>query len=133
MTEEEWAIAFCGLNCASCPIYLACHGDDGLRQKLADRFKGPPESIICNGCRSEPLDHDHHWSPECKMLLCAKEKGHEYCYECADFPCQVLIDFGSDGIDHHNRTVENLKRMKEMGIEAWIEDQKRKKEVEFCP
>ena len=131
MGDDEWDLAVCGLNCASCPIYLACHGDDDKREKLADHFKCTPDKIICNGCRTEPLDTDHHWSPECKMLLCAREKGHEYCFECDDLPCQVLIAFGSDGVDHHNKTIENLKRMKEIGIKAWIEEQK--DGAEFCP
>lgn len=134
MQDDEWAISICGLNCAVCPIYLASHGDEESRQKLAEHFKSPAEKIICNGCRSEPPDNDHHWSPDCKMLFCAKEKGHVYCFECESFPCQVLVDFGADGVDHHNQTVENLKEMKEMGIEAWIEEQKKKHdEAKFCP
>jgi hypothetical protein len=133
MADDEWAIAVCGLNCASCPIYLACHGDDDVRRRLTDHFKSPVESIVCNGCRSEPLDNDHHWSPDCRMLLCARGKDLEYCFEWADFPCQVLIDFGADGVDHHNRTVDNLKRMKELGIEVWLEEQKKKGEGGFCP
>ncbi|MHA1582105.1 MAG: hypothetical protein ACTSYM_06405 [Candidatus Baldrarchaeia archaeon] len=42
-------------------------------------------------------------------------------------------EFSSDGMSHHKRTIENLKRMKEIGIEAWIAEQKRKGKSVFCP
>jgi hypothetical protein len=44
-----------------------------------------------------------------------------------------LKRFSSDGASHHERTVENLKRMKEIGIDAWIAEQKRKGQSVFCP
>jgi len=130
---KEWDISICGLNCAKCPIYDASHGNDKLREELAVHFGGKPESIICEGCRSEPLSHDAHWSPECKMLLCAKEKKVQYCFECKDFPCTILIEFSSDGVPHHKRTVENLNRMKEIGLEAWIAEREKNGKPSFCP
>lgn len=105
----EWDISVCGLNCAKCDVLA----------------RGQ-----CRGCRG-PLAH--HWSPDCKFPPCAREKGHQYCFECGDFPCEELQKFSSDGRAHHRRTVENMKRMKEIGIEAWILEQKRKGQCLFCP
>jgi hypothetical protein len=67
------------------------------------------------------------------MMLCAKERRLQHCFQCEDFPCTNINEFSSDGISHHKRTIENSKRMKEIGIEAWIEEQKRKGQCVFCP
>jgi len=133
---EEWIIAVCGLNCAKCDIHLASRGNEKLRDEIVDWFKKErnstirPEQVRCEGCRG-PLDV--HWSSDCKMMLCAKKRGLQYCFQCEDFPCASVSEFSSDGVSHHKRTVENSKRMREIGIEAWIAEQKRKGQFVFCP
>jgi len=134
--SEEWNLSICGLNCAKCDIYEAGHGNEELRNRIIEWFKKErsqtvkPEKITCEGCRG-PIDR--HWSSDCKIMLCAKKKGHEYCFQCSDFPCELLEEFASDGLSHHKRTVENLKKMKEIGVQAWIAEQKKKGTALFCP
>ena len=134
--SQRWLISVCGLNCAKCDIYQAYHGDEKLRGEMVEWFRKKlneivgPEQITCDGCRGSL---EVHWSPECKMMLCASEKGLQYCFLCEDFPCAAVKGFASDGTSHHERTVNNAKRMKEIGIEAWIEEQKRKGQCVFCP
>jgi len=123
--SEKWVISVCGLNCAKCDIYEAGHGNEKLRDEIIEWFG--KERNECTG----PLIR--HWSPECKMMLCARERGLQYCFQCEDFPCANVDEFSSDGISHHERTIENSKRMKEIGIDAWIEEQKRKGQCVFCP
>ena len=136
MSSEEWVISVCGLNCAKCDIYQASHGNEILRDEIIEWFKKErnetvkPDQIKCAGCRG-PIDR--HWSPDCKMMLCARDRGLQFCFECEDFPCTYVNEFRSDGISHHERTIENLEKMKEIGIEAWIEEQKRKGQYVFCP
>jgi len=133
---EKWSISVCGLNCAKCDIYLAAHGNERLRSEIIEWFKKEcnktikPEQIRCEGCRG-PLNV--HWSSNCKMMLCAKKRGFQYCFQCEDFPCTSVSEFSSDGVSHHKRTIENSKRMKEIGIEAWIAEQRRKGQCVFCP
>ena len=103
---KDWDISVCGLNCARC--------------KLREQGK-------CGGCRG-PLDK--HWSPGCKFLPCAKAKGHRYCFECADLPCDKLQAFASDGHEHHCLAVENLKQMKALGLDQWVAKQPKPM---FCP
>jgi hypothetical protein len=133
---EKWCISVCGLNCAVCDMYQAGHGNEKLRDEIVEWFRKErnetvkPEQVRCEGCYG-PLES--HWSSDCKMMLCAKEKGVQHCFQCEDFMCKKLEDFGSDGIPHHKRTVENLKKMKEIGLEAWIRTQERKGKSVFCP
>jgi len=134
-SSGKWVISVCGLNCAKCDIYEASHGNEKLRTEIINWFKKErnepikPEHVRCGGCKASI---DVHWSSECKMMLCAKKKGLQYCFQCKDFPCTILNEFSSDGMAHHKRTVENLKQMKEIGLEAWIEKQKRMNQCLFC-
>ena len=106
MAIDDWDISFCGLNCSKCKML---------------------ESKECQGCRGSI---ENHHSPDCKFAPCAKERGHSYCFECSDFPCEKLQEFASDGHEHHCLAVENLKRMEKIGLEKWKEEQPR---VMFCP
>lgn len=134
--SDEWLISICGLNCAQCDIYTAGRGNEKVRQEIVEWFKKErnetidPEQVRCSGCTGQL---EVHWSPDCKILLCAKERRIPYCFECENFPCKILEKFSSDGIPHHERTVENLKSMKDTGLENWIAEQKRKGQCEFCP
>jgi hypothetical protein len=138
MTEksDRWFISVCGLNCAKCDMYQAGHGNEKLRDEIVEWFRKErnetvkPEQIRCEGCRGSP---ETHWSPDCKIMLCAKKKALQYCFQCEDFPCNILEEFGSDGISHHKRTLDNLKRMKEIGLERWIAEQQNRGTYVFCP
>jgi hypothetical protein len=133
---ENWAVAYCGLNCAKCDMYEAGHGNEKKRGEILAWFKQErnkilkPEQITCEGCRG-PLNA--HWSEDCKMMLCAKNKKVQYCFQCSEFPCSILNAFASDGAVHHKKTVENLHRMKRIGVDAWIAEQEKNGKCEFCP
>ncbi|MFO7918869.1 MAG: DUF3795 domain-containing protein [Anaerolineae bacterium] len=106
MDVPGWDVSVCGLNCARCT--LLAEGE-------------------CEGCRGSL---DQHWSPDCEFLACARDKGHTYCFQCDDFPCDELEAFAADGYEHHRLTVENMKRMREVGLAKWIAEQE---EPMFCP
>ena len=99
VNKSDWDISVCGLNCARC--------------KLKEQGR-------CGGCRG-PVEQN--WSPKCKFRPCAAEKGHRYCFECDDFMCDRLEAFATDGHEHHRLAVENMKTMRDMGIEEWIAQQ----------
>ena len=99
MSQSEWNIAICGLNCAKCGLFRA--------EK-------------CGGCRASV---EKHWSPSCRMRSCSLGRGTKYCFECTSYPCEDIKSFASDGLAHHKTTVENMNRMKKVGIQAWIDEQ----------
>lgn len=132
-TSEEWDIAVCGLNCARCGIYQASYNKDREWQKrIGKSIFGEdadinPETIRCGGCRGSL---EIHWSEDCNLRKCAEEKGHTYCFECDDFVCDKLEEFGKG---RHGRTVENMKEMKEIGVDAWLKKQQKKGPPVMCP
>lgn len=51
---------------------------------------------------------------DCPFRKCCREKGLRFCYECSEFPCDVL--------EKYPRRVEELNEIKEMGLEDWIKE-----------
>ncbi len=133
---DDWALGACGLNCGVCDIYMACRGDEGKMREVLGWFKEKrgldlkPEQVRCDGCTG---DLSRHWSEDCKMMLCAWERGVKLCSECPEFICDKLEAFANDGAAHHRRSVENLKRIKESGLKAWLREQRRRGPPVFCP
>jgi len=134
--ESGWNLSVCGLNCTVCDIMLAGKGDEEKLREIIDWFEEErgvdvgPEAIVCTGCRGSL---EARWSPDCGMMLCARSKGYDHCFQCRDFVCEKLDAFAGDGMDHHRRAVENMKRIKAMGLEAWVEEQREKGPPVFCP
>lgn len=129
--KNDWELSYCGLNCAKCDIYLASHGDERLLEELMTWFNENVdpniEDINCEKCRDSTADC---WSNDCEIRSCTLEREVTYCFECPDFLCDILEKFANNGHDHHKRTVENLKKMKEHGLKKWISFHK---EPQFCP
>ncbi len=98
MTEElnNWH-APCGIYCKRCP---------GV------------QTYNCKGCRTHEgqiLDF-----PTCKTFQCITEKGHEFCFECDDFPCeklQTIVNF--EIFAPHNSKIYNLLMIKKLGLSDW--------------
>jgi hypothetical protein len=110
----------CGLYCGNCEIFRAFRDDDfESLAEYAKEMSTPVDMVRCEGCRS---DLSMFWCPECNVRKCTEEKEISFCFECADFPCVALIEF-EDQAPHHSMCVENLERMAEVGISAWLEEQ----------
>jgi len=56
------------------------------------------------------------------MLKCSKGKGHSFCGDCEDFPCEHLHPYADKaGELPHNTKVFNLCLIHKMGVEKWAE------------
>jgi len=75
----------------------------------------------CPGCRQGGGD------PECKIRTCAKEKNVDVCPMCDDFPCELINNFAKI----YPLVIPDGKRMAEIGIEKWIDEQKIRAEKGF--
>ncbi len=92
-------IAFCGLDCADCPAFIAYKNDDNqLRAKTAEQwskeFKAEmkPEDINCVGCILVEGLHIGHCDV-CEIRKCGLEKGVANCAHCGDYACEKLTKF----------------------------------------
>lgn len=104
MTEktEGFIIAYCGLACSNCGMFL--------KEK-------------CAGCHSDkPMNRN------CKMKACAMEHGIVTCAECGDFgnlkDCGKLNSFVSRFFGFIFRTDRfgNLERIREIGLDVFKEE-----------
>jgi hypothetical protein len=128
--------AACGLYCGACSVYVARErGDHEALQKTSERFsqlrgrKFEPAELVCNGCLSSQLADT---CRKCDIRDCATEKGITHCSECADFPCKVITDFNNDDRLHHSEVLANIRRQREAGINAWLDEQDKRWRCNAC-
>lgn len=95
----------CGLYCGIC----------------ADKI----ETGECHGCGcdcGECAGGSH--VAGCGIARCVMERGHESCADCPELACSRLIQFCCDPVWRtHGPVIENLRRRKRVGTEAWITEQ----------
>jgi hypothetical protein len=66
--------------------------------------------------------------PNCEMRDCAKARGVEACPLCDEYPCEVFLNFSK----RYPTLLFDGRRMKEIGIRAWITEQEARRENGFC-
>lgn len=87
-------IAYCGINCAECPAYIATQNDDfEALKKVAKEWSSEsmifqPKELYCDGCNS--TGKLFQWCAECPIRKCSREKGFENCAYCEDYFCDNL-------------------------------------------
>ncbi|MFX0029561.1 MAG: DUF3795 domain-containing protein [Candidatus Hermodarchaeota archaeon] len=102
----------CGIYCGMCRQYLA------LKKELLEE-KGLKWG--CKGCR---IRHKNcaFIRRDCPSL---RKKELDFCYECEKFPCQNLQKIDALYRERYSvNIVKNLKRIKENGVEKWLQEQK---------
>ncbi len=91
--------AYCGLDCSSCPTFVATQNDDdAARAQTAAYYSEKfgfdlkPEEINCDGCKSEGGKLIG-YCRLCDIRRCCSGRGLDNCAICSDQPCQNLIKF----------------------------------------
>jgi hypothetical protein len=119
MNNEEESklqiIAYCGINCGECNIYLAPNNPQ-IAVKLVELFNGKWEKVKaedfhCETCRKLV---DKCWTEECWIRNCCQEKKLEYCFECEEFPCYKLKEWSRTNKRYKQafQTLKNMKKQK---------------------
>ncbi len=110
----ENLVAYCGIDCAKCPAYLAfIANDDKLREQTAKqwsemfKYDFKKEDINCEGCTKGKI-HVVYCDSMCTIRKCAMSKNIESCAFCADYPCKMLSDFIKD----NSEAKENLNKLR---------------------
>ena len=103
---EPAMFAPCGMNCMVC--YKHCY------------HKHP-----CEGCQNSDKGKPQHCR-RCKIKDCVREKNITYCFECDSYPCkQIKYLEKSYNTRYGASLMENSRYVKEHGLEAFMEQQKR--------
>ena len=97
--------SLCGLNCSLCPGFVRGN---------------------CGGCFSD--------SPcylTCPLAPCSVEHGNvEYCFLCEEYPCKKYEGFDlHDSMVLHRNIKKDVEKAKQIGIEAYKEEQREKKKI----
>jgi hypothetical protein len=98
-------IAYCGLKCHECPLYIATmNQDDEMKRKLAvdystDSCKFTFEDMNCEGCHS-PSVNDSKMCGDCEVRKCAAKKSIATCAECTAYPCSIIEKYVPAGSDN---------------------------------
>ena len=76
-------------------------------------------SLDCPGCRRE--DHQCH-NRGCVVRACSREKGHAFCAQCNEFPC----DKNNESEESINYWRDANARIREVGAEAYFDENRGK-------
>jgi hypothetical protein len=111
------SLAPCGVYCEACPSFI----------------------ISCKGCRSENKNQKRKSKWDCKIRICCLEKkSYNFCYECKEFPCKdfskklIKSHSGDKKYQYRHELPNNLERIKKIGIEKWLKEQKTKWQCPKC-
>lgn len=95
-------IAYCGLTCQSCPLYMATklkskEEQARMRAEIVRQCQehyginyGLEDITDCDGCKTEG-EKLFSASRNCLVRNCAREKKLENCASCADYACEKLM------------------------------------------
>ena len=100
-------IAYCGLDCVSCPIYLATKELNRakrieMRKDIFEQYgkdwgiKDIKDIIDCDGCLGEG-GRQGAGCKKCNIRKCAQSKGLENCAHCSGYACDKLEEFFNHG------------------------------------
>ena len=95
MVKKEESIAYCGVDCAICDIYIATQNDDNtIRQRLIEQWHKDfkidlsLEDINCNGCKTGKSYF--FYCQHCRINKCITKKELENCAYCEQYACKKL-------------------------------------------
>ncbi len=110
----EEMIAYCGIICSQCPVYLATKADDNkAREEVASLWSKQygidmnPKDANCDGCLKKNGRLIGHCLV-CGIRACGMGKKLSNCAACADYPCEQLKAFHSIA-PHAGRMLEKIR------------------------
>ncbi|MBN1412158.1 MAG: DUF3795 domain-containing protein [Spirochaetales bacterium] len=121
--ENDMILGYCGLYCGGCGIYQAA--------RVGNPVKAEDGSLmLCEGCNGSKITE---WCTNCAIKSCNRTKGIRYCLECDENPCDILKNFMDDEqYPYHKEVQDNMKRLREIGLEKWINEQQEKYTCPEC-
>ncbi len=123
----------CGLYCGVCAVYLAHASDDvELKKRLLPVFKQwgakTIEDIACTGCLSNEIMFP--FCQTCSIKECIKCKKLDGCYQCIDFPCDIINNWPS--AEGKQVILKEIPRWRELGTEKWVKSLEDRNRCSSC-
>lgn len=112
-------IGGCGIYCGACDHYLA-HQADG--KHLLNRDGVTSHKLLehpCEGCKSEDIDRICVYCRNCIIRLCTIEKKTITCAQCKQFPCEKILDFKSNVMEHKKEAYRELETAPCVSVADW--------------
>ena len=109
MLEEKHLAGVCGLYCGLCPRYQS---------------KAPSRCLSCH------LGEQHSY---CSVYrCCVTKRGLFTCADCDEYACERLlrvlgVEEGLDSFISHKPALPNLNRIREAGLETYLEEQRERR------
>ena len=117
MKHLQNELAPCGVFCGACPSF----------------------NRTCFGCASENKEQKRTSKWGCKIRdCCYNREAKDFCIDCSQFPCEKsrkkLLDThpGDPKFKYRHEIPQNFKKMKEMGIEDFLEYQRQRWSCPSC-
>ena len=142
MDDKRKLLAYCGLYCGDCAGYSQdiAKAAEQLKEQLEkykfhltvkamfseqfknyDEFKKNLNFLTQMKCPAVCTQRD---DTKCNVWHCCRDKGFAGCYECDEFEnCDKIKN--ALGNIFFDACIANLRQIKEMGVDAWIENGKR--------
>ena len=98
----------------------AVHSGFGEFWRILERLGETDET--CPGCRGGC------GFPGCEIRACAREREVEVCPFCDDYPCEHIEELGRS----YPTLIADGMRMREIGLDAWIEEQEQRRATGFA-
>jgi hypothetical protein len=115
--------SFCGIYCGGCLCNIA--QESGNVEEIAKKLNRSVEQLTCTNCKTE--QHQ-----DCCFVTCCTAKRLNNCSECPEMPCAEVTKFANDGYKHHAVIITNLNRIREIGLEKWLSEQKKEHTCPHC-
>ena len=110
-------IAPCGINCGTCVAFFGY------------TMSGKKRKHSCSGCWARK-NQCAFIKKKCKKLA---NKKLDYCFECNDFPCEVLEKLDSHYVEKYGMSlVENLKDIRREGINGYLKYEEERWKCPSC-
>jgi hypothetical protein len=119
--------SYCGIYCGACPVMAA--NLKGNVEEKAQEWGMKAKDIVCNGCKART---NAKFCKECVMRLCARDRGVDFCADCEEYPCPSFQTFQRDRYPHHTLIAPNLATICKLGVETWLEQQKKRWSCPKC-
>ena len=139
--ERIGEVTYCGIYCPNCGIRCRLpqqasvlldtmkagdwedfgHGIEGFTP-FWKFLNGLADVSTPKSCRNGTCG-----APNCGIKACAKEKSVEVCPLCAEYPCEMIKQFAMS----EPTLIFDGERMKEIGLEKWIDEQEDRRRKNF--